>query len=215
MLASTSSVYGNAPLTPTAEHTRPCPLNPYAVSKLAAERACLTAATRDGADAVIARLFTVFGERQRPDMAFARWIGAMLSGRPIPWCARPETARDFTYVADAVAGLLATLEHGRTGEIYNIAGSGSTPLSAALGVLESVLDRPARVDRTHPFSGEATITSACGRKAARELGYRPRRSLAEGLERQVAHALGASAYGSSMALHTEPEWGSHPAYAAS
>ncbi len=191
LLASTSSVYGNASQLPSSEHAALSPLNAYALSKLAAEQACLTAVTREDADAVIARLFTVFGEHQRPDMAFARWIDAILSGRPIPWCARTGTARDFTYAGDAVAGLVAALEHGRAGEIYNIAGAGPTPLSDALRVLEGILGRPAQVDRSAPSTGEATVTSGCGRKTAAELGYRPRHSLAEGLERQVMSVLAA------------------------
>lgn len=190
LLASTSSVYGDARELPTAETTRPAPLNAYAISKLAAEQACLTAVAQEGADAVIVRLFTVFGEGQRPDMAFARWIEAILCGRPIPLCARTVTARDFTYVGDAVAGLAAALERGARGEIYNVVGAGSTRLLDALALLESILGRPARVQRTEPFSGEATVTSGCGRKAAAHLGYTPRCSLSEGLGRQFASVLG-------------------------
>ena len=191
LLASTSSVYGDACRLPTAEDARPAPLNAYAISKLAAEQACLTAVAQEGADAVIARLFTVYGEGQRRDMAFARWIDAIIGARPIPLCARPGTARDFTYVGDAVKGLLAALEHGRAGQIYNVSGAGSASLLHALALLESILGSPARIQRTEPFSGEATVTSGCGRKAAAELGYRPRHSLAEGLGRQVAHVLAA------------------------
>lgn len=193
VLASTSSVYGDACRLPTAEDACPAPLNAYAISKLAAEQACLTAVAQEAADAVIVRLFTVYGEGQRPDMAFARWIDAIVAGRPIPLCARPGTARDFTYVADAVDGLVRALEHGGLGEIYNVSGAGSKPLLHALALLESILGRPARVRRTAPFSGEAAVTSGCSNKAAAELGYRPRHSLAEGLERQVAVALAGRA----------------------
>ena len=191
LLASTSSVYGDARELPTPETARPAPLNAYAISKLAAEQACLTAAAHEAADAVIVRLFTVFGEDQRPDMAFARWIEAILCGWPITLCARLGTARDFTYVGDAVAGLMAALAHGERGEIYNVTGAGSTPLLDALALLESILGQPARVQRTETFSAEATVTWGCGRKATAQLGYTPRCSLSDGLGRQVARTLAA------------------------
>ena len=188
VLASTSSVYGNSRRLPTGEEAAPAPLNPYAESKLAAERAVLGLAP-GGADTVVARLFTVFGPGQRPDMAFARWIDAMLAGRPVEWCTRRATVRDFTYVGDAVAGLVAALEHGRAGQVYNIPGAAPASLGDALTVLERLLGRHARVRRTRPFSGEAVATSGCGRKAARELGYRATVSLEHGLESQVKDAL--------------------------
>jgi nucleoside-diphosphate-sugar epimerase len=122
VLASTSSVYGNAGRVPTPEDWPAAPLNPYAVTKLAAENAALAAA-RAGADVVVCRLFTVFGPRQRPDMAFARWIEAILGGDPVPWCAQPGARREFTYVGDAVRGLIAALERGRAGSVYNLPGS--------------------------------------------------------------------------------------------
>ena len=207
VLGSTSSVYGNPQRAPSAEDAVPAPLSRYAISKLAAEDASLGLASRHGADVVIARLFTVFGPGQRPDMAFARWIRAILAGRAVEWCARDAATRDFTYVDDAVAGLIAALERGRGGQIYNIAGSGPAPLRRALRVLERLLERPALVRRTQPFAGEAALTWGCGRKAARELGYRPRVSLEQGLERQVIEALSSSrekAPGDRVARATRP-----------
>jgi nucleoside-diphosphate-sugar epimerase len=190
LLASSSSVYGDPPQLPTPEETLPSPLGFYAASKLAAERACLRACARLGADVVIARLFTVFGPGQRPDMAFARWIQGITSGLPVIWCAAPAAKREFTYVADAVAGLVAALERGRAGEVYNVAGSGPTPLSHALGLLEEMLGRRAVVRHRGPSPCEAVATAACGRKSARELGYRPVVTLEHGLERQLAAAVG-------------------------
>jgi UDP-glucuronate 4-epimerase len=88
-----------------------------------------------------------------------------------------------------VAGLQAALERGQPGEVYNIAGSGSTPLRDALGLLESMLGRAAVIRRWRPSPSEPIATAACGVKAARELGYRPAFSLEQGLERQLAAAL--------------------------
>ena len=184
VLASTSSVYGDAVHVPTPEDAPPSPLGPYAVSKLAAERACLTAARELGADAVIVRLFTVYGPGQRPDMAFARWIAAMQAGKPIPWHAAPGTARDFTYVDDAVAGLIAALRHGRSGEAYNVSGWRAVDLRDALGLLGAP-----EIEELPCSSAEGLVTSGCGHKAATELGYAPRIELADGLRRQ----LGATA----------------------
>lgn len=191
VLASTSSVYGDARVLPVEEDSPPSPLNPYAVTKLAAEGSALGAARR-GADIVVCRLFTVFGEGQRADMAFARWIDAIDAGRPVTWCAPPGARREFTYVGDAVRGLIAALERGRSGEVYNLAGSGSTPVAAALRQIEEILGRRARLVRRPAFS-EAVATAASGDKALAELGHAPRVALRDGLERQVEATLAASA----------------------
>src|SRR5687767_10139176 len=128
---SSSSVYGNAQIVPTPERVPPAPLNPYAASKVEAERAVLGTS----GDAVIVRPFTVYGPGQRPEMAFARWIAALASGEPVPWHAAPGTARDFTYVDDAVAGIVAALLNGRPGEAYHVSGWRSIRLRDALALL--------------------------------------------------------------------------------
>jgi len=183
VFVSSSSVYGNASLLPTPEHAPLSPLNPYAASKVAAERAVLAR----GGDTVIARPFTVYGPGQRPDMAFARWIAAIQAGAPIPWHASPGTARDFTYLDDAVAGMIAALRHGRSGEAYNISGGRSVSLRDALDLVGS-----AEIEELPSRSAEAVVTSGCGRKASAELGYEPRVDIATGLERQLAAATSLS-----------------------
>lgn len=192
VLASTSSVYGDAVHLPTPEDAPPSPLGPYAVSKLAAERACLTAARELGADAVIVRLFTVYGPGQRPEMAFARWIRALATGQPVPWHARAGTVRDFTYVDDAVTGLLAALDRGRSGQAYNVSGQSPVALREALAVIERAVERTATLEPLPAWSGEARVTAGCARKSAAELGYAPRATLAAGVERQLAAARAAS-----------------------
>ncbi len=198
VLGSTSSVYGDASLLPTPEHCPPAPLNAYATSKLAAERAVREAAEQRGAHASIARMFTVYGPGQRPDMAFARWIRALTAGRPLQWYAAAGAARDFTYVGDAVAGLVAALERGRPGEAYNISGGRAVPLDDAFGLLEreiaaAVAPRPrAMVVRRASPTAEAHVTAGCGRKSAAELGYAPRVELATGLRLQIEATLSAS-----------------------
>jgi nucleoside-diphosphate-sugar epimerase len=184
VFVSSSSVYGDARELPTPEHAPTAPLNPYAVSKGAAE-----AVVREhGADAVIVRPFTVYGPGQRPEMAFARWIDLLAARQPLPWYAPPGTARDFTYVDDAVAGILAALRRGRPGEVYNLSGWRSVELRAALGMIEDALGCRASL-RTLPGSGaEAHVTEGCRRKAAEELGYAPRVELPTGIECQLAAA---------------------------
>jgi UDP-glucuronate 4-epimerase len=184
VLVSSSSVYGDARVLPTPEHTPMAPLNPYAESKVAAE-----AAVREhGSDAVIVRPFTVYGPGQRPEMAFARWIDLLGAERPLPWYAAAGTARDFTYVDDAVAGILAALRRGRAGQAYNLSGWRSVGLRTALATLEAALGRQAALRRVRPSGSEARVTCGCPRKAAEELGYAPRVDLATGIERQLAAA---------------------------
>lgn len=197
VLASTSSVYGHAERLPTPETWPTAPLNPYAVTKLEGELAALRAAGR-GADVVVCRLFTVFGPGQRSDMAFSRWIDSVANDRPVTWCAAPDARREFTYVGDAVRGLLAALERARSGEVYNVAGSGSCSVRSALGTIEALLGRRARL-AGRPAQSEAVATSACGAKARAELGYVPRVGLSEGIERQLAAALPAPAASSAAA----------------
>jgi UDP-glucuronate 4-epimerase len=184
VLVSSSSVYGDARELPTPEHAPASPLNAYAASKVAAEGAVRA----QDAGALIVRPFTVYGPGQRPEMAFARWIDRLASGRSLPWYARRGTARDFTYVDDAAAGIVAALRHGRGGEAYNLSGWRSIELRAALAVVEDMFGCGAALD-TRPGSGaEARVTHGCGRKAAAELGYRPRTDLATGLRNQLAAA---------------------------
>ncbi|MGE5636193.1 MAG: NAD-dependent epimerase/dehydratase family protein, partial [Nocardioidaceae bacterium] len=185
VLASSSSVYGDAGRGPTSEHAPKAPRSPYAASKLAAERACLDAARGEGVDAVIARLFTVFGPGQRPDMALARWIAALRRDEAIPWHVHRGGRRELTYVDDAARGSMAALERGHRGEAYNIAGSGSYSLVAVRRLIEAQLGRRARLLVRPPSAAEAVRTAACGAKSERELGYRPAFTLAEGVRRPL------------------------------
>jgi len=188
VLASTSSVYGDAVCLPTPEHAPPAPLGAYALSKLAAERACQTALREREADALIVRLFTVYGPGQRPDMAFARWIEALTAGRRVPWRARAGAVRDFTYVDDAAAGLVAALDRGRPGQAYNVSGQAPVSVREGLALIEGALGRRAVLDRLPASGGEARVTAGCSRKSIGELGYLPRMPLAAGIESQVAAA---------------------------
>ena len=184
VLVSSSSVYGNASELPTPEHA---PLAPSTPTRPARSRP-RTSCSEHGADAVIVRPFSVYGPGQRPEMAFAHWIDCLGTQRPLPWHASPGTARDFTYVDDAVAGILAALRRGRPGEAYNLSGWRSVDLRAALALLEEEFGRRASLASTPGSAAEARVTQGCGRKAAAELGYEPRTDLATGLRHQLAAA---------------------------
>jgi nucleoside-diphosphate-sugar epimerase len=182
VLASSSSVYGNAAVLPTPEDASLAPLNAYAESKVAAEAAVLA----QGGDPVVVRPFTVYGPGQRPDMAFARWIAALAAGEPLLWHAAPGAARDFTYVDDVAEGIVRALRHGRAGRAYNLSGWRPVPLREALALVAAGHEPALR--ELPPSAAEAHITHGCGRRAADELGYAPRVELAEGIGRQLAAA---------------------------
>ena len=119
-------------------------------------------------------------------MAFARWIRALAAGEPLPWHAPPGTARDFTYVDDVVAGILAALRRGRTGRVYNLSGWRPVPLRAALALLAGW--RETRLRELPSSTAEAYVTHGSGERAAAELGYAPGVKLADGLRRQLEAA---------------------------
>ena len=181
--ASSSSVYGDAEAYPTPESTRPRPLSPYGVTKLACEHL----ARAYGVDAIGLRYFTVYGPRQRPDMAFARLVKAALDGSEFELYG--DASRSFTYVADAVAATVAAMERGTSGTIYNVGGGEEATMREAIGVLERVSDRRLEV-RTEPAArGDAKRTAADVSLIARELGWAPTTPLEDGLAAQWAWAV--------------------------
>jgi nucleoside-diphosphate-sugar epimerase len=187
--ASSSSIYGNAEHFPTTERDKPQPLSPYGVTKLAAEHLCHLYAKSYGVPACSLRYFSGDGPRQRPDMAFHRWIKAAVTGEPLRIFGDGRQTRDFTYVGDIVAATLAAGEHGRPGEVYNVAGGSRVTVLDVLGMLERILDAP--IERVHEDSarGDARDTSGDTTKAATELGYVATTSLERGLAAQAEAAL--------------------------
>jgi UDP-glucuronate 4-epimerase len=181
--ASSSSVYGDAEAYPTPESTRPNPLSPYGVTKLACEQL----ARAYGADAVGLRYFTVYGPRQRPDMAFARLVGAALDGSEFELYG--DASRSFTYVEDAVAATIAAMEGGTSGAIYNVGGGDEATMREAIGVLERVSGRRLDVRAAPAARGDAKRTAADVSLIARELGWKPTTLLEDGLAAQWAWAV--------------------------
>ena len=197
VMASSSSVYGEAEDHPTPESAVARPISPYGVSKLGAEHLCRLYSHQFGVDFVILRYFTVFGPSQRPDMAFARFIDAALTGRPIEILGDGRQVRDFTYIDDALAVTLAAASSGRSGRIYNVAGGARATVLEVIDLLERELGGPIPVRHLPVAAGDVRRTSGDISLARRELGYRPSVSLAEGLraqfEARADHAPAAGA----------------------
>ncbi len=188
--ASSSSVYGESERLPTPEHAAPQPRSPYGVTKLAAEQLCRVYHASHGIDAVALRFFTVYGPRQRPDMAFRRFCEAAARGAPIELFGDGRQSRDFTYVADVVDAILAAgARPGIGGRVYNVGGGAPVSLNAALAQLAGLAGRPLDVRRGERESGDVLHTAADVGRARRELGFAPATSLAEGLDAELRWVL--------------------------
>ena len=179
--ASSSSVYGdNAPI-PMREDTLPQPLSPYGVTKLAAEHLCQLYSTNHGVPATSVRYFTVYGPRQRPDMAFNRFLRAALQGAPISVFGDGEQTRDFTFVDDAVAATILAAEQGAPGRAYNIGGGSRVSVNEVLQIVERIAGRRLDIRREPAQKGDMRDTYADTSRARAELGFAPATSLADGL----------------------------------
>jgi nucleoside-diphosphate-sugar epimerase len=152
------------------------------VTKLAAEQLCRVYHANHGVDAVALRFFTVYGPRQRPDMAFRRFCEAAAAGQPIALYGDGRQSRDFTYVGDVVRAIRAAGEEpGIGGRAYNVGGGAPVSLNAALERIAALAGRPLDVRRCGRESGDVLHTAADVTRAARELRFRPSTELADGL----------------------------------
>ncbi|MFC5701440.1 NAD-dependent epimerase/dehydratase family protein [Cohnella faecalis] len=183
---STSSVYGEK-TGKVSEDAEVVPLSPYGVSKLSGEHLCRVYQLNDALPVAILRFFTVYGPRQRPDMAFHRFIRRILAREPIPVFGNGEQSRDFTFVEDCVAGIAAAAyADGILGETINIGGKERASVLQCVSLLEEAFGSPAHIEFAGPVSGEPHSTWADISKARRLLGYDPKVSLREGLRREIA-----------------------------
>lgn len=180
---SSSSVYGDAEAYPTAETMRPRPVSPYGVTKLAGENLCELYRVGYDLPAVSLRLFTVYGPRQRPDMAFSRLIAAAFEGRPFTVYGDGTQTRDFTFVGDVVDALLGAAQCSWSG-VANIGGGSRTSMNQVVRMV-SELAGPVDVVHVPAQRGDVRHTAADITVARRALGYRPRVRLADGLARMV------------------------------
>jgi UDP-glucose 4-epimerase len=179
--ASSSSVYGETTDLPMRENGLTCPVSPYGVTKLAAEHLAVLYHRNYGVPTVSLRYFTVYGPRQRPDMAFNRFIRAGLLNEPITIFGDGRQTRDFTYIADTVAATVAALESGPDGSVMNVGGGSRVTLNDALDAIEGTLG--VKLDRRYVerARGDVTDTLADNSRARETLGFSPRVGLEEGL----------------------------------
>ena len=182
--ASSSSVYGDAESYPTGEDALPRPISPYGVTKLCVEHLAYAHARTTGLDAVGVRYFTVYGPRQRPDMAFTPLLEALDAGAPFRLYGDGSASRSFTFVADAVAATIAAMVRGHEGELYNIGGGEEASMTDAIALAEKVAGRELHVERHGAAAGDVRRTRADVRKAEEQLGWRPTTRLADGLRAQ-------------------------------
>lgn len=184
--ASSSSVYGNADAYPVRERDLPRPHSPYGVTKLAGEHLCGLYAANHGLPTVALRYFTVYGPRQRPDMAFHRLIEGALAGRPFPLYGDGSHVRDFTYVGDVVrANVLAATADVEPGTVVNVCAGGSTALRDVIEAVGEAVGTPVPVERHPEQPGDVARTGGSFAAARRLLGWAPETSLAAGIAAQV------------------------------
>lgn len=192
IFGSSSSVYGEsdrAPFSETQYDLRP--ISPYAATKLAGESFCYTYAHLYKLPVVALRFFTVYGPRQRPDLAIHKFVARMEAEKPIPIFGDGETGRDYTFVEDIVAGILGALDYdfssaaGAPFEICNLGNSHPVKLSELVRMLETATGKKAIIQREPAQQGDVPLTWADISKAGKLLGYHPGTALEEGLKKFV------------------------------
>jgi UDP-glucose 4-epimerase len=183
--SSSSSVYGQTALLPMREDHPARPRSPYGVTKLAGEALCLLYGANYGVPVVCLRYFTVYGPRQRPDMAFHRFLRAALTGAPAEVYGSGAQTRDFTYVADAVAANLAAAGYAGAGTVFNIGGGSRVSLNHVIDVIGTVVNRTVDVRFMDEQKGDVMHTYADISAAAAELGYQPTVGIEEGIAREA------------------------------
>lgn len=186
VFASSSSVYGNAPRLPMTEDMPLRPYSPYGVTKLAAENLCHLYHDNFGAPTVALRYFTVYGPRQRPDMAFNRFMRAILLGRPLTLYGDGAQTRDFTYVADIVEANMLAMRSDVAGMALNIGGGSRITVKEVIRKVADALGEEAIVHQISSQHGDARHTWADTSAAAELLGFRPKVGLEEGLAAEAA-----------------------------
>ena len=184
VFAGSSSVYGDAEMFPTKESALPRPVSPDGVTKLAAEHLTLLYTKNFGLPAVSVRYFTVFGPRQRPDMAFARFMQALVDREMIEVFGDGEQTREFTYISDAVEGTIKAATADVAGQVFNLGGGSRITINGVLATLEDISGIKVRKQMLPAVPGEPRHTGASINLARERLGWEPRVSLREGLTKQ-------------------------------
>lgn len=186
VFASSSSVYGIANQVPFREDDPSLlPISPYAATKIAGEKIAFTYSHLYGMRVSCLRLFTVFGPRQRPDLAIRKFIESIEAGREITVFGDGSMGRDYTFVSDTVAGILAALEHDCAFDVFNLGNSSPVLLSTMVQTIAEALGRKPIIRRLPDQPGDVPITYADLTKSTAILGYQPKVSFAEGIRRTI------------------------------
>jgi UDP-glucuronate 4-epimerase len=187
LFASSSSVYGNRKEAPFSEESgaNAEPISPYAATKRAGELICYTYWHLYRLPCFCFRFFTVYGPRLRPDLAIHKFTRLITSGQAIPFFGDGTTSRDYTYVDDICAGLLAALQKCDRYRIYNLGNNSPVSLNEMVAALEKAIGQKVKLDKKPMQPGDVEMTCADISRAGEELGYRPKVSLAQGLDRFV------------------------------
>jgi UDP-glucuronate 4-epimerase len=183
VFASSSSIYGDTAAYPTSEDAEPRPVSPYGITKLACEHLARAYRRNFGLDFVVLRYFTVYGPRQRPDMAFSRLVTALRDGEPFELYGDGTQSRGFTFVSDAVAAAIVALE-APAGVVYNVGGGAETTMREAIATLERVSGRTLDIRDGPPAAGDVKRTSPDTGRIRAELGWAPQVGLEPGLKAQ-------------------------------
>jgi UDP-glucuronate 4-epimerase len=188
VFGSSSSVYGiNAKVPFSEDDPVRQPISPYAATKGAGELLCHTYAHLHGLRSVALRFFTVYGARQRPDLAIHKFAKLISAGQPIPVFGDGTTRRDYTYIDDIIAGVRAAIDYDASlYEAINLGESRTVELRELIALLEQALDRKAVIDRQPMQPGDVPQTFADITKARRLLGYNPQINIEDGIKRFVA-----------------------------
>jgi UDP-glucuronate 4-epimerase len=184
VFASSSSVYGAANRVPFREDDQVNkPISPYAATKLAGEKICYTYSHLYGIRVVCLRFFTVYGPRQRPDLAIRKFADMISRGAPIPLFGDGSTSRDYTFIEDIVDGILAAARHECEYEIFNLGNSNPVGLLTLVRTLEDALGKTAQIRWLPDQPGDVPITCADVSKAQRFLGYCPKTPFPAGIQK--------------------------------
>jgi nucleoside-diphosphate-sugar epimerase len=185
--ASSSSIYGDAQRFPVRETDLPQPVSPYGVTKLAGEHLCLAYAANYGIGVTALRYFTVYGPRQRPDMATHRLIRSALSGDEFSLFGSGEQLRDFTFVEDVVqANVAAALKGPEGGRVFNVSGGSSVSMNELIALVEQECGSPVNLNRAGNQRGDVFRTGGSTERISDELGWSPKVDLRTGVAAQVA-----------------------------